>query len=699
MITIKIDKVSTILLDKEQDSSNNYKFNLLEWVDTGNCISEVSYNKIKILKFKPNVWLFHSPTALAGTNCADLCSYCRGTYINIEGLSANSSMFSNYYTTTTTTGAGGDVGKLRGLCFYPFSTDGLFLTVHLNYWDHKGIGADGTESLPQLPDMVYTGGLRLDGNGRNRYGIIKDCSNKLIFPDELYGFSNTQGWKYYYAFGLFSGDTLTTDENGYVDISGSPIIISLVSQRSNPISVEIWKAYVGNKLLYNKEKTLDNCWIKYGLATKNDDNTITVESDISNVVLPDLITDDNISNILWGSIDIVNTEVYDKVKEYYANNTVEASILRKGVFKNTTMTGELILNITDSDSYATYLPDLLSESSIESIVFNFQGDTKLTSCNNLFRRAYNLKTISSNKSIGAVDVSGMFEFCNSLTEYPEDLIDWEYYGNYMINTLGGTNMGYFVEYSAIENIPGNNTISFLRGCANQVFNTTSLKSVSPILNLSNVVPNKDSTYLIFNCPNCTSMRINGLNHGDWVLDGSGYHGNLSKLDKSSVEYLFDHLYDLTTHVYECTIETINNSFRLWDVGNTPLKYMTQIKVNDYPNNTIVSTTKEVNTTIVVGGTLINDAYINICGNIITSTGTYTITNSAGHKGSISYSKGAGGSDVVLSITGTNGIGSYHTMTPKVSNATLTYPSTWADYITEDMITAANAKGWTIKQGN
>lgn len=62
----------------------------------------------------------------------------------------------------------------------------------------------------------------------------------------------------------------TGDAYKQYDISDNPIYIDLnvddVTKDIDVTSVECWDAYVGNDKSYHKDKTIDNCWKKYGIA-------------------------------------------------------------------------------------------------------------------------------------------------------------------------------------------------------------------------------------------------------------------------------------------------------------------------------------------------------------------------------------------------------------------------------------------------
>ena len=62
----------------------------------------------------------------------------------------------------------------------------------------------------------------------------------------------------------------TGDAYKQYDISDNPIYIDLnvddITKDIDVTSVECWDSYIGNTKSYHKDKTIDNCWKKYGLA-------------------------------------------------------------------------------------------------------------------------------------------------------------------------------------------------------------------------------------------------------------------------------------------------------------------------------------------------------------------------------------------------------------------------------------------------
>lgn len=767
-IKVGNNNVDAIMFNDVYTDPSYYKFNFNEWVNANNGIMEISNNKIIISKFKPNVWLLHSPNLLKGTNCDEVCTFCRGTRINVTGLANNSTIFNSYYTTSTTTGAGGDVGKLRGLCFYPFSSDGEFLTVHLNYWDHVGIDSEGNETLPQLPDMAFEGGLRLDGTGRNQYGLFNgDKENKLIFPDELYGFNNTQNHSYYYAFGLFTNNLTYVDNDGYIDISNNPITIELVNYKGIDITTkECWNAYSNNIQIYHKDKTFDSCWKKYGfISYKNNEGSLYQNGKISvtnktgynfggGLVLPEIIDLNNVINnkneenyvnsFLTWNINIYNITFWDKVKEWYNNNTINSEFLVDGLFSNSNIDGELTLNInnyeniigSNNDPNYLYLlaRDFLSHSKINRVIINLADNHRFSVGQNMFRWASELTYCYVNKSICAIDCSGMFEFCHNLKTYPNDLIQWNIRSYYDKYNTGASNVAYTFEYTGLETIPSYNTSNrfaddntiICTTFSQQMFNGShDLTFVGPIVDVVYVNPTKNGNAKnIFSAESIEDIRIKNLNHGDWYLNGKGsgdnYHGYLPNLNQESIDYLINNLYDLVNNYKDISLD-YNNSFENWE-GYNRYSDSSDIGVNDvgYKTNSMCYLGKRFNNTeLAVSPCHTNKRFTNLRINVnglvegdrlefgsgviaenensIKTNGEYTINkDNDNDEGFVLYRDGetlnlSEFNEVIITI-----IDAFGYDIPSVNHATIYCPSTWSDKITDGQIQSAQAKGWDLK---
>ena len=92
-----------------------YKFTEWKLNPSYKNVVEVTDEKIIIKKFKPNVWIIHSPE-VNGPFAKTICKYCNGFRANITGLNAHLSILSTEYHTFSNHGAGNDTPKFRGLC-------------------------------------------------------------------------------------------------------------------------------------------------------------------------------------------------------------------------------------------------------------------------------------------------------------------------------------------------------------------------------------------------------------------------------------------------------------------------------------------------------------------------------------------------------------------------------------------------------
>ena len=90
-------------------------------------------------------------------------------------------------------------------------------------------------------------------------GTCGDTNYKAITIGLYGGVQNAKSWH-----------DETGDAYKQYDISDNPIYIDLnvddVTKDIDVTSVECWDAYVGNDKSYHKDKTIDNCWKKYGIA-------------------------------------------------------------------------------------------------------------------------------------------------------------------------------------------------------------------------------------------------------------------------------------------------------------------------------------------------------------------------------------------------------------------------------------------------
>ena len=423
--------------------------------------------------------------------------------------------------------------------------------------------------------------------------------------------SDFDGSYYAWTIGLFGGvqDPTSADYEKEWDISDTPIIIDLGVNHVNPASKECWKIISNTTNIYYKAKTLDNCWRKYGLAS---DFTAVNGVTVTKIAKPDLGNTNSIylppiedllenKNLAW-NISIYNTEYWDTIKNWYANNTIPGTLLPGKLFSGNNMSGAITLNIEGVGAF--HGEDLFSGSNISEVNFTFSESGYIGSCNKLFRNAKQLTKVTTNKKFTANDLSGMFEFDSALVVCPKGIIGWNQFGE---NDY--TNIGYCWEYcsklTTIEAETENrdtaeNTIVFSRFAPQVFLSCSKLAYIGPILDLKRVVPsNTDNTYAMFSgCTSLTNARIKNLNHGDWRLDGTGNLGTLASLDNDSVVYLFNNLTDL---VSEYKVLIFPNDLTSSIVNSANLYCPSEWE--DYITDTMVSEANAKGWRIYIGGTL------------------------------------------------------------------------------------------------
>lgn len=172
-------------------------------------------------------------------------------------------------------------------------------------------------------------------------GIIEgtwgDTSYKAITIGLYGGVQNAKSWH-----------DETGDAYKQYDISDNPIYIDLnvddVTKDIDVTSVECWDSYIGNTKSYHKDKTIDNCWKKYGLAVpfgwslyKDNIKVHEASSDNYNIEwkTPFRIYVDKASKLhIKTDTIVINSNYYNanfkafKLKITGKNNNTEISILR-----------------------------------------------------------------------------------------------------------------------------------------------------------------------------------------------------------------------------------------------------------------------------------------------------------------------------------------------------------------------------------
>lgn len=720
-----------------------YEYNYIDdWIiSPSDIVADVTYNSITIHKFKPNK-LLASYSRFQDTDrlCSDAQFMCN---IKVKNIEKHIDSTHNYYVTSTTTGAGNDVGKLKGLCYYPYSEDGEFMTVHLNYWDHRGIDKNGNETLPQIPDMSLTqpygisgNPFRIDGEGRNQYGIFKEHKEVInCFPYDLYGFDNTQGYSYTIGFGIFTGNELPLDEDGLYDCGENPIQIILMPPNGENQYIYCEHFILGKNRYALPNKNIEDI-VPMEITTVDDKYKIYKFKDtgflqdfrfnsINKVYFRGesnklIVREDDYTHIL---LPPRTTSFFSEGLYKIFLDTKYSAYELKYILKNSQIIGAVRINIDNKTLlgepiYYMAARDMLYGTNITAININIEDGSKFSVGQNMFRNAKYLESIKLNSTIGGRDCSGMFEFCSNLLSYDNTLINWGERAEYEDSGYLVNHIPFCFEYSGLEEIPDYyqdnrsadyNTIISSPYIAQAFNGANNLYRIGPVIDLKLVNPDT-SADRVFACDNLQDARIKNLNHGNWYLDGSGtevqYHGNLVNLNLESVQYLFDNLYDLKQYGDENSTDLSTPKVKEASLY-CPLSWggldkynfskMTISQAISVTSDTIIGNRRQSTTTsgadsicyitnspqvtfmfqvegLVEGDTLgVGAGTFNNVANKYTENGIYQIT-----------------------ISGTWGFKLYNNDTSIKSNVTIT--SITDQKITNQMVQSAYQKGWNIYIG-
>lgn len=435
------------------------------------------------------------------------------------------------------------------------------------------------------------------------------------------------------------------------------------------------------------------------------------------------------TRIKW-NIQPANPSIWTRVKAWYESNTAP---LLSEQFGYCTGLDEITINMPAGSNFLA-ASDMFISSEIEEVTLNVPKSSRISSGNHFFRRMSSLTTININltedeedngwgAAFGCVDCSGWFEWNSSIETYPANLINWRsQHLNVREETTGCTLMAYaFDGCTKLKTIPSfnyevagygeeANTIVPARYAEYMLNNCSSLQTIGPILDMKLV---NTRTGVLSGLNALTSARIKNLNHGNW-----DFTNTLKALDTTSVQYLFANLADLTSCDPGKHEDTVDKSFKNWTCNyfgtadNTPdwdynmdsiRSFQARKRYATASEAPFVASTNETlnNMTVSVSGLEEGDSVIfGATGNAepdytFIENNSYSITKSdslvKGFKVLSSDTSRRGTISVVID----NGLDYTN---PAVSSAILYCPEEWTDKVTSEMITAANAKGWTIYIG-
>jgi len=447
------------------------------------------------------------------------------------------------------------------------------------------------------------------------------------------------------------------------------------------------------------------------------------------------ITDleEHIDNLTF-NINPANADFWTPVKEYYKTNVFKGDAAFSQ-FYNAQNLDELELTLPDT-SWLSY-DYTFKHSSIKKLTLTGQENTCITSLNGIFEGLGNLTELVVNVDdehdgdylAGANDCSNMFNWCG-LPTYPSNFICWNAFRtNAAAFSKKATTAHSMFWYAAIEAVPNYGTDAdadantILCGTASGMFyKCDDLVTVGPIADLQLIKPTGGENIFV-DCTKLTTIRIKNLNHGNWHFDNTEFesgkkHGTLEALDASSIQYLFSNLADLNNYDADKNVSTINNDFLKWSSAYTThgvyssdydykfasassLVLKKRFASQAEASFIVYTTSSAIDISFTVYGLADGDSLLFGAGGssaadyTITEDGTYTVkkTDTLTKGFMLVNSDTSVESDVTVTLNK-----GWDLSVPSVSTAELHCPAEWEENVTDDMVTAANAKGWSVYIG-
>jgi len=477
-----------------------------------------------------------------------------------------------------------------------------------------------------------------------------------------------------------------------------------------------------------------DCYVEIVPPFADGEPLTVIEShwNLSKVKVP-AITDleEHIDNLTF-NINPANADFWTPIKEYYADNVLATCGIQK--FYSAQNLDELSLILPDK-SYLWY--NDFKFSSIKKLTLTGQKNTYITSLNGIFEGLGHLTELVVNVDdehdgdylAGANDCSNMFNDCG-LPTYPSNFICWNAFRtNAAAFSKKATMAHSMFWHAAIETVPNYGTNAdadantILCGTASGMFyKCDDLVTVGPIVDLQLIKPTGGENIFV-DCTKLTTIRIKNLNHGNWHFDNTEFesgkkHGTLEALDASSIQYLFSNLADLNNYDADKNVSTINNDFLKWSSAYTThgvyssdydYKFASASSLvlkkrfaSQPVASFIVSTTSSaIDISFTVYGLADGDSLLFGAGGssaadyTITEDGTYTVkkTDTLTKGFMLVNSDTSVESDVTVTLNK-----GWDLSVPSVSTAELHCPAEWEENVTDDMVTAANAKGWSVYIG-
>lgn len=430
--------------------------------------------------------------------------------------------------------------------------------------------------------------------------------------------------------------------NVIVDVTGLDYHYQGVKSEIDYSSVEVWDAYLGNTQVYHKDKTVENCLEKYKYIKQ-----VSYDSDIQYQVIKDSsMTADSIivpiptdfgnlfNHILTFNISAANSEFWDAVKEQTQNI---------GMYISTTDYGNIRGTFQDSNISGAITIKVKNNKQAAAGDRSF-SNTNLTEIN--FTYAYEDDGTATNR---ITSINTLFNAASKLKTITSTKDFWA-------RDCSGT----FEYCNSLEAVPG-------------LINYSSL-TYNDVYVSSDVTIKAWSAFIQYFCDNCRNLvtveRYRGATNRE---DG----GNVIKC--GVVRYMFNNCNALTTIDPILDFEYVRpavSNFVFSGCNNLSDVRIKNLNHGDWHfDNTEID--EESN----------RHGYLPSLNQESIEYLFANLKNLTTRDPDLVYNGGNPGEG--------NWNGNQFAANPDVSSANLYCPSSWKSYITSEMITAANNKGWTV----
>ena len=614
-LVIDGDVVKRLLYNKpiinEDYTQNNISFDFRNWVFNENQPANgitIEKGKITVTKFKPNepiiVSNFTGDASNNSPTIGNICAISKAFRYNTRNIYLNSEIFNiNKAYVSTNILASSTNGYICGLGFLPYKTT-YKAGRPLNKYDELPFSCYVWENITLMDDTTVQMGsevehLRCDaGGGYNYYGKINNYTDKELLPDWKKFYGAEEGTQYNKDFQLAIGlyTTADTDSDGFIELA-HPIEIFLTNNIPvDPTTQESFKLYVKNKLIYERDKTINNLYKTFGLLR---DRVL----DILYYVEKFDVSDYNYSKItLPVAIDLVQDIINERRLKF---NITQYDFGRNKFWETviTTINQKLIKN--EDFCYKLFenakgLKDLdwntIGDDVLHGLLLNCEADSehafytfyncfsycdipririkcnvgRINEITNAFKNSNAEYIKFEGTGITITDLTGAFEFTRNLQTLEglkiiPNILKYNQDERYISETA--ITLHYSFEGTGLINlnIPADNQPIKVYPYCPQVFGSgAKLKTISGIIfDFSFINPSDMSNWgvpasyghPIFGNSQIESILIKGLNKGDWNIP--------LPLNDTSVIYLLNNVYDLMTNADSDNIEQGSNSFNDW----------------------------------------------------------------------------------------------------------------------------------------